>query len=764
MDSGKDKTQPRPSWFRVVWPPSTPRPELVEHRFDGSGTVDDPFIVTWLERDPQDPLQFPTWVKWCIAQILAFSFFCASFLSSAYSAAVGEVRTEFGGGSSVNSLGVGLFVAGFAAGPFIWAPMSVSQDLATILVMRFLAGTFGASPITNSGGGIADMFSAKDRGLAMTIFSAVPFLGPVLGPIIGGFVTAGAGWRWLMALLAIMTGVSFILGAAFVPETYAPVILRRRAETLSKHTRKVYRTKSDAFGSRESASTLFFRALSMPWKLLGEPIVLLLSIYLATVFATLYLLFAAYPIVYQEARGWGLGASGLPFLGIMVGILTALAYSAADNLRYQKVLRRNAPGQTPPEARLMPCMVGSVFIPAGMFWFAWTNAPSVHWMASIAAGAFFGFGLVLVFFGVTTYLVDSYTVYAASVLAGSAVLRAVFAAVFPLFTGIMYKNLGLHWASSVPGFLALAWVPFPFVLYKYGHLIRTRSRSVLPKSPISSLSSMSSQVIAVSKPALREPWQVISPSSDASLALPRILCLHGGGTNARIFKAQCRVIRAALAKDFRLVFVEAPYASIPGPDVTSVYGDWGPFKSWIPAGDVGTAGHSETVDRALRQAVDADDALGATGEWIAVLGFSQGAKLAASLLLRQQQQQHQQQGWMSEPMWSGETPAVPSFSFGVIMAGRAGLLDLGPGPWPAPARGQGGVLPMPTLKQQQRLDVASIHVHGLQDPGLELHRDMLNDFRDPVLVEWDGGHRLPIKTLHVGKVVDSIRQVARQFQ
>ncbi|WYZ38373.1 hypothetical protein EsH8_III_000287 [Colletotrichum jinshuiense] len=268
---------------------------------------------------------------------------------------------------------------------------------------------------------------------------------------------------------------------------------------------------------------------------------------------------------------------------------------------------------------------------------------------------------------------------------------------------------------------------------------------------------MSSEGIGVSKSTLREPRQVISPSSDASLALPRILCLHGGGTNARIFKAQCRGIRAALAKDFRLIFAEAPYTSVPGPDVTSVYGEWGPFKSWVPTGDLGTAGHAETVDRALGQAVDADDALGATGEWIAVLGFSQGAKLAASLLLRQQRQQ--QQGWKSEAMWSGETPAVPSFSFGVIMAGRAGLLDLGTGP----TKGQGAVLPMPMLDQQRRLDVASIHVHGLQDPGLELHRDMLKDFRDPVLVEWDGGHRLPIKTLHVGKVVDSIRQVARQF-
>lgn len=106
----------------------------------------------------------------------------------------------------------------------------------------------------------------------------------------------------------------------------------------------MYRTKGDAYGARESPSSLFFRALSMPWKLLSEPVVFLLSVYLAIIFATLYLLFAAYPIVYREARGWGIGVSGLPFLGIIVGIVAALLYSAVvDNARYQKVLRRNAP-------------------------------------------------------------------------------------------------------------------------------------------------------------------------------------------------------------------------------------------------------------------------------------------------------------------------------------------------------------------------------------------------------------------------------------
>jgi hypothetical protein len=40
----------------------------------------------------------------------------------------------------------------------------------------------------------------------------------------------------------------------------------------------------------------------------------------------------------------------------------------------------------------------------------------------------------------------------------------------------MYKNLGIHWASSIPAFLALACVPFPFLFYKYGPTIRTRCK------------------------------------------------------------------------------------------------------------------------------------------------------------------------------------------------------------------------------------------------------------------------------------------------
>lgn len=65
-------------------------------------------------------------------------------------------------------------------------------------------------------------------------------------------------------------------------------------------------------------------------------------------------------------------------------------------------------------------------------------------------------------------------IFAASVLAANSVLRSLFGAVFPLFTRYMYDDLGIHWASSIPAFLALACVPFPFLFYKYGDRIRAK--------------------------------------------------------------------------------------------------------------------------------------------------------------------------------------------------------------------------------------------------------------------------------------------------
>jgi MFS family permease len=420
-----------------------------------------------------------------------------------------------------------------------------AKNIETLLVFRFLSGAFGSSPFTNSGGVIADMFMARERGLALSAFALAPFLGPVIGPIVGGFLGMAAGWKWVMGLLTILCGLMWFLGAALKPETYAPVLLRQRAKTLSKLTGKVYCSKLDLDQGRVTIKAALKTSLSRPLVLLfKEPIVLILSIYLAIIYGTLYMLFGAFPIVYELHRGWNQGVAGLAFLGVMVGMLGAIAYSIPENTRYTKLLEKKG-GYAPPEARLPPCMLASIALPVGLFWFAWTNSPSVHWIASIAAGVPFGFGMVLVFLSVFNYLIDAYTIFAASVLAANSLLRSMFGFAFPLFTTYMYQNLGIHWASCVPAFLALACVPFPFLLYKYGLSIRKHCKySAQSEAFVQSLLQGAKQLDdepTEDEPKVSEP----APSNDTVASLSQkketsaeVNSLHHTLSNASTHAAQ----------------------------------------------------------------------------------------------------------------------------------------------------------------------------------------------------------------------------------
>lgn len=73
-------------------------------------------------------------------------------------------------------------------------------------------------------------------------------------------------------------------------------------------------------------------------------------------------------------------------------------------------ISREHRGMAPPESRLPPSIIGSFAIPVGLFVFAFTNDPSIHWVVSIIATVPFGFGMVLTFLSIMNYLVDSYLV------------------------------------------------------------------------------------------------------------------------------------------------------------------------------------------------------------------------------------------------------------------------------------------------------------------------------------------------------------------
>jgi len=89
--------------------------------------------------------------------------------------------------------------------------------------------------VSNSPGSIVDIFAEEYRALGMSLWSIAPLNGPVTGPVIGGFVYQYLGWRWDNWLVLIIAGTTVVV-MSFVKETYAPIILQRKAARMRKET------------------------------------------------------------------------------------------------------------------------------------------------------------------------------------------------------------------------------------------------------------------------------------------------------------------------------------------------------------------------------------------------------------------------------------------------------------------------------------------------------------------------------------------------
>lgn len=455
--------------------------------------------------DKDDPQNWPKWKKWYITFTVALICLCVSLGSSLYVSGIPDLMMQFGVSQELCLSGLTFYLLGLAFGPAIAAPLSevigrrwiyffslpismlftmgigLSKNIQSILVLRFFCGLFASPALAVAGGSISDVWSFQDLGFAMAMFCLAPFLGPVLGPIIGGFAAENKGWKWTMWVSLMGSGalLPFVL---LLPETYKPIILAHRAK---KRGINVYRPPADKKYVKEMINTTLFRPVKM---LFVEPIVCIFSIYIAFVFAVLFGFFEAYPIIFRGVYHMSLGVSGLPFIGVGIGLLAGVVFFVIlDHTKYNPKNPDGTRGKKDengnlvfgaPEGKLLSGKVGAVSLPIALFWLAWTGRKeSVHWMAPVAAGVPFGFGLILVFFAVVYYFSMSYPpASVASALAANNLLRYLLASVFPLFTVQMYNRLHIDWATSLFAFIALAMVPVPFVFQKFGAKLRNRSK------------------------------------------------------------------------------------------------------------------------------------------------------------------------------------------------------------------------------------------------------------------------------------------------
>jgi DHA1 family multidrug resistance protein-like MFS transporter len=340
----------------------------------------------------------------------------------------------YGISREVGTLGVSLYVLGFATGPIIWASFSelkgryypivvsvfgfmifsfataASKDLSAIFICRYFGGVFAAGPMTVAGAVNADMFDAQALSISMVMFSLMVFIGPMIAQFIGGFIVMNPslGWEWTEYLPGILGAAVFVALAMSMDESYHPVILARKADRLRRETGDwSIIAKHDTI--KVEWGVIVRDYLFLPLRMLtSDPIILCMSTFGSFVYGLLYLFLTAYPVVFQEIHHMSPGVGGLPYLGVIIGqIFFVAAMSMVGRFWVAAKMKQNG-GKMMPEWHLPIAIPGAMAFSAGLFWLGWTGYKStIHPIVPTLSGLLTGFGLLGMFVPSIAYIVQA---------------------------------------------------------------------------------------------------------------------------------------------------------------------------------------------------------------------------------------------------------------------------------------------------------------------------------------------------------------------
>ncbi|KAF1997756.1 major facilitator superfamily transporter [Amniculicola lignicola CBS 123094] len=451
--------------------------------------------------DPENPQNWSDKKKWMNVGTLALITFFSPLASSIFAPGVPQVQEEFKDYDETKAtFVVSVFLLGYVAGPLLLVPLAdvfgrvtiyhlgnlgfiiftvacaVSTNMDMLIGFRFLAGLVSSAPMTVGGGSVVDILPPQKRGFGIMVWNLPLVAGPVVGPVVGGFLAQAAGWRWLFWLVAISGGAAALAAAVVLRESNPAVLLKRKAARLRKTTGNPnLRSKLD---QGLTTQQLLARAVVRPSKLLFlSPVCGLFCLYNAFVYAIIYLFFTTFPFLFEGVYHFSEGMVGLSYIGTGIGFMAGmLTYGMTSDKLIQRLTKKYGVERPKPEYRLPLTIFASPFIPAGLFIYGWTAEHHVHWAVPMLGTVLVGFGFTMVLSSIANYMIDTFTIYAASAMGAITVSRSIFAATFPLFALHMYDALGYGWGNSLLGFIAVAGCGIPPLFWFYGERLRTNPR------------------------------------------------------------------------------------------------------------------------------------------------------------------------------------------------------------------------------------------------------------------------------------------------
>ena len=467
-------------------------------------TSDGTILVDWYTSDdPANPQNWSNKKRFFVSLIVCMYTFAVYTGSAIYTSSEQGVITQFGVSATDASLPLSLYVLAYGIGPLLFAPLSevpivgrspvytitflifvilsiptaLVNNFAGLLVLRFLQGFFGSPCLANGGATMQDMYSLLYLPYALTFWVSSAYCGPALGPLLSGFAVTAKGWRWSLWEILWVAGPVFILMFLFVPETSTPNILLRRANRLRALTgdsRLKSQSEIDQKGLKPSAVAL--DALIKPLEItIKDPAIAFVNTYTALVYGIYYSFFEVFPLVYPVYYGFSLGIIGVVFTCVLVacGIGVAIYCSYLNWYLIPDIMKNGLRAQ---EHRLVPALIAAFGPPIGLFMFAWTANPTIHWIAPTIGITIYGASVFVVMQCIFVYVPLSYPQYAASLFAGNDFFRSALACGSILFARPLFINVGIHKGVTVLAGLSTMGVIGMFVLYYQGAKLRSRSK------------------------------------------------------------------------------------------------------------------------------------------------------------------------------------------------------------------------------------------------------------------------------------------------
>lgn len=181
-----------------------------------------------------------------------------------------------------------------------------------------MSGIGGSAPAIG-GGILADCWRAEERGKSLSFYYVFPLIGPAVGPIVGGFVVQHSNWRWMFHATSIFSATIQAISLQAFPETYGPTILRNKAACLRTASGNS-NLRSEYEQQHEGVVFVLKQAFIRPCKLLStQPIIQVLSIYMACVYGLMYLALSTFPSVWVDIYGERPDIASLNYVSLAIG-------------------------------------------------------------------------------------------------------------------------------------------------------------------------------------------------------------------------------------------------------------------------------------------------------------------------------------------------------------------------------------------------------------------------------------------------------------